>query len=820
MRWKSMTIGIVTAVLAIAPAAQAADWTVTGTDPDDAPGSCTAQQCTNIRAALTAISAGDTVTLQPGNYQLASALVLDKAVTLRGGTARNTTLTAAPQARVLMISADASISHLTITNGTASGDVGGNISATGASVSLDQVRVTNGQAGTGAGIANRSGTMTITNSLIDGNTATATGGGIANGDGTMLGAASLTVRNATVTGNTAAQGGGIASLGDLTNALALQNVTVAANHTSGGGAGGISVAAGTFSMGSSIVAGNTRVPGGETANCGGTKANSDGWNVETTDECLNRQEPDQVVADAGLRSDLDNLGGETDVLAPLVDSPAVNVKAAGDCLPTDQTGVTRPQGPACDAGAVELAYAVRIDSGPTGAATSPQFTFSATSPTATFECALDTATAGTFAPCTSPLTLTGLANGAYTLRVRSLEGTNSTGEDHRDFTVDAGTPVVIQSGPEGPIHGPSATFTFTLPGDTDCRLFTPGTSDPTYAPCASPQTYDGLTTEGAYRFEVSPAGNHDPALTATREFSIDTTAPAAPAIAAPGEDSVVGSSFVLSGTVPDGTTTVHLFDNGTDAGTVPATTGTWQRAFSGLADGTHVFTATASDAAGNTSALSAPRTVRVETAVPTPTETAQPSPAATASPTPAPIAVATPAPTPQADETVVVRPTGGKVFVRQPGATQFVEISRSSAIPVGSEIDTRKGKIVLTAESVDGKPVERATFYAGLFIVQQVGEYIELTLSEELAPCKKKKKASAAAAKPKTRKLWGDGKGKFRTKGQYSAATVRGTQWLVQDSCDGTLTRVAQGLVSVRDIPRRKTVLLRAGRSYLAKPKQ
>ena len=40
-------------------------------------------------------------------------------------------------------------------------------------------------------------------------------------------------------------------------------------------------------------------------------------------------------------------------------------------------------------------------------------------------------------------------------------------------------------------------------------------------------------------------------------------------------------------------------------------------------------------------------------------------------------------------------------------------------------------------------------------------------------------RAGGAAKKPKSRKLWGDGKGKFRTKGRYAAATVRGTRWLV-----------------------------------------
>ena len=66
-------------------------------------------------------------------------------------------------------------------------------------------------------------------------------------------------------------------------------------------------------------------------------------------------------------------------------------------------------------------------------------------------------------------------------------------------------------------------------------------------------------------------------------------------------------------------------------------------------------------------------------------------------------------------------------------------------------------------------------------------------------------------------KLWGSGKGKFRTSGKYSSATVRGTIWLVQDECDGTLTKVTRGTVQVRDLKRKKTVIVKAGHSYLAR---
>ena len=77
-----------------------------------------------------------------------------------------------------------------------------------------------------------------------------------------------------------------------------------------------------------------------------------------------------------------------------------------------------------------------------------------------------------------------------------------------------------------------------------------------------------------------------------------------------------------------------------------------------------------------------------------------------------------------------------------------------------------------------------------------------------------------AAAKKKQRKLWGDGKGKFRTKGQFSSATVRGTKWVVIDRCRETETRVVRGSVTVRDLVRGRTVIVRPGKPYIArKPK-
>jgi ferric-dicitrate binding protein FerR (iron transport regulator) len=66
--------------------------------------------------------------------------------------------------------------------------------------------------------------------------------------------------------------------------------------------------------------------------------------------------------------------------------------------------------------------------------------------------------------------------------------------------------------------------------------------------------------------------------------------------------------------------------------------------------------------------------------------------------------------------------------------------------------------------------------------------------------------------------LRADAKGRFRTRGRYSSATVRGTGWDTSDRCDGTLTSVRRGSVTVQDLRRAKTVIVRSGQRYLAQP--
>jgi hypothetical protein len=213
----------------------------------------------------------------------------------------------------------------------------------------------------------------------------------------------------------------------------------------------------------------------------------------------------------------------------------------------------------------------------------------------------------------------------------------------------------------------------------------------------------------------------------------------------------------------------------------------------------------------------------VPVAVPTPTATPAPQPTVSPTATPAPTPTPTPTPTPIASpvfhKTVVIGPVSGKIRVKLPGSSVFVDLDATRGIPLGSTVDAKHGVLLLTSVPKPGGKPESAKFWAGIFRVTQPAAVTDLQLNEALAACPKSGRASAAAAKPKSRKLWGDGSGSFRTRGRYSSATVRGTKWLVTDTCAGTTTRVVRGVVEVRDSVRHKSILLRTGKHYLAKPK-
>jgi hypothetical protein len=164
-------------------------------------------------------------------------------------------------------------------------------------------------------------------------------------------------------------------------------------------------------------------------------------------------------------------------------------------------------------------------------------------------------------------------------------------------------------------------------------------------------------------------------------------------------------------------------------------------------------------------------------------------------------------------------PKSGTVLVKIRGKGKFRRLREGEQLPNNTIVDVRHGRIGLTAAANKHGGLAKADFFAGLFKLNQSkgkAPITTLTLIEKLS-CKSAGQANAAAKKKKKRRLWGDGKGRFRTKGSFSSATVRGTKWLVEDRCTTTLTRVKRGKVSVRDFVKKKTVLVKAGHKYLAR---
>jgi hypothetical protein len=186
---------------------------------------------------------------------------------------------------------------------------------------------------------------------------------------------------------------------------------------------------------------------------------------------------------------------------------------------------------------------------------------------------------------------------------------------------------------------------------------------------------------------------------------------------------------------------------------------------------------------------------------------------------------AAPAPgAPIVGKTVNVTPVSGFVLIKING--RFVPLTGAEQIPSGSQIDARHGSLELITSTGQKGKTQHGTFGGAIFKLTQAHNGLAtLKLVEgafkgapSFAICKAHKAADATIASTKTLQLLkASAHGKFRTKGRYSAATVRGTKWTVADRCDGTLTHVITDSVAVTDFVRHKTIILHAGQSYLAR---
>jgi streptogramin lyase len=184
---------------------------------------------------------------------------------------------------------------------------------------------------------------------------------------------------------------------------------------------------------------------------------------------------------------------------------------------------------------------------------------------------------------------------------------------------------------------------------------------------------------------------------------------------------------------------------------------------------------------------------------------------------------------PEFAESVVVAPEG-KIKVKAPGG-EWATLPAGAELPVGAAVDARQGHVELTSEGCRGG-TQTGTFGGGIFSVRQsraacgrVDVYLRggnFRQCRHLASRRAGGSLVASASRARrVRGLWGrDRGGRFRSHGRHSHATVRGTRWVTVDRCEATFTRVTEGAVAVRDYTRHRTVLVRAGHSYVAKSRR
>jgi hypothetical protein len=233
-----------------------------------------------------------------------------------------------------------------------------------------------GTPGDGGGIFGF-GTASVRDTTVDSNHADTVGGGFVESSGGVisgdtvsnntaglgaglfvapfLGNAQPTqVKNSTVAGNTAISvGGGIAVSG---TSVSLTYATVTSNTAPIGG--GVSASGGSYQATGSIISGNTATNTG--ADCAfasgpGTPFNTSGYNLIGA-ECTTTPALTDLVGVNAMLAGLANNGGSTQTVALLRNSLAIDAGGGPACPSTDQRGVKRPQGIACDIGAFESTY--------------------------------------------------------------------------------------------------------------------------------------------------------------------------------------------------------------------------------------------------------------------------------------------------------------------------------------------------------------------------------------------------------------------------------------------------------------------------------
>lgn len=199
---------------------------------------------------------------------------------------------------------------------------------------------------------------------------------------------------------------------------------------------------------------------------------------------------------------------------------------------------------------------------------------------------------------------------------------------------------------------------------------------------------------------------------------------------------------------------------------------------------------------------------------------------------------------PKPGQTSIVAVVSGEVYVKLPTRTAlgfsglrtpfqvtgFQPLKGAASIPLGAEVDTRKGEVKIESAANSYAASDRrakqqsAQIKSAIFRMKQQrakakGASISTDVSLLTPPDATSRCTGAPAKGTVVRTISMVVKGYYRTLGGASTATARSATFNQADRCDGTLTQVGRGSVSLAVKGKQQPVKVKAGQAYLVKAK-
>ncbi|MFL5347471.1 MAG: adventurous gliding motility protein AgmC [Hyalangium sp.] len=221
-----------------------------------------------------------------------------------------------------------------------------------------------------------------------------------------------------------------------------------------------------------------------------------------------------------------------------------------------------------------------------------------------------------------------LAEGSHTVKATATDVAGNTGpsSNTNSFIVDTtlpAAPVVLTPANGSHTNDTTPAYSGTAEAGTTVKVYVDNVAvGTTTADASGDWTFTQPTplAEGAHSVSATgtDAAGNTSGSSNTNTFNVDVTAPSAPVVSTPANGSHTNDTTpAYSGTAEAGSTVTVIVDGVTVGTSTADSSGNWSfTPTTPLADGSHTVSATATDAAGNTSPSSATNTFTVDTSLP------------------------------------------------------------------------------------------------------------------------------------------------------------------------------------------------------------